>query len=92
MAVSGQNVTLVAGDGSRGLPALAPFARMLVSAAAARVPPALLEQLAVGGRLVIPTAADDIHVFDRGADGELHERVFEGFVFVPLIEDANLEA
>lgn len=80
------NVTLMQGDGSRGLPAHAPFARMLVSAAAARLPPALLAQLAVGGRLVIPTAADDIRVFDKGADGKLREQVFTGFVFVPLIE------
>ncbi len=81
------NVTLGAGDGSRGLPARAPFARMLVSAAATRVPPALLEQLAVGGRLVIPTAADDIRVIDKGDDGMLREKIYPGFVFVPLIEE-----
>lgn len=48
------NVTLVCGDGSIGLPAYAPYDAILVTAGAPDVPPALLEQLAVGGRLVAP--------------------------------------
>lgn len=52
------NVVLHAGDGSLGLPALAPFDRIIVTAAAPRVPPPLIEQLADGGRLVVPVGGD----------------------------------
>ncbi len=52
------NIVLHAGDGSLGLPALAPFERIIVTAAAPRVPPPLIEQLADGGRLVIPVGGD----------------------------------
>jgi protein-L-isoaspartate(D-aspartate) O-methyltransferase len=45
------NVTVVTGDGSRGMPEHAPFDAIIVSAAAAQVPPALLEQLHEGGRM-----------------------------------------
>ncbi|MFQ5410840.1 MAG: protein-L-isoaspartate(D-aspartate) O-methyltransferase [Phycisphaerae bacterium] len=48
------NVTLITGDGSLGLPAEAPFDRILVTAAAPRVVNTLVEQLREGGRLVIP--------------------------------------
>ncbi len=49
-----KNVHLMVGDGSRGWPAEAPFDRIIVTAAASECPPALLEQLADPGRLVIP--------------------------------------
>jgi len=50
-----ENVTLTIGDGSRGLPAHAPYDAINVAAAARRrIPPALIEQLAPGGRLVAP--------------------------------------
>ncbi len=48
------NVTSVLGDGSLGLPEHAPFDRIVVTAAAPQAPPPLLEQLADGGRLVVP--------------------------------------
>jgi protein-L-isoaspartate(D-aspartate) O-methyltransferase len=48
------NVEVVAGDGSLGLPQYAPYHGIVVAAAAPRLPPPLLEQLAEGGRLVIP--------------------------------------
>ena len=48
------NVTVIAGDGSLGLPEQAPFDGILVAAAAPQAPPPLLEQLADGGRLVVP--------------------------------------
>ena len=47
------------GDGTLGLPAHAPFERILVTAGAPRVPPALSAQLADHGRLVIPTGGPD---------------------------------
>jgi protein-L-isoaspartate(D-aspartate) O-methyltransferase len=48
------NVTVIIGDGSEGLEALGPFDRIIVSAAAPQIPQALLDQLAEGGRLVVP--------------------------------------
>jgi protein-L-isoaspartate(D-aspartate) O-methyltransferase len=48
------NATVIAGDGSVGLPALAPFDAIAVSAAAPRIPQALFDQLREGGRMVIP--------------------------------------
>jgi len=52
------NIVLHTGDGSLGLPAFAPFDRIIVTAAAPRVPPPLVVQLADGGRLVIPVGGD----------------------------------
>ena len=51
------NVELIVGDGSRGVPERAPFEAIAVHAAAPAPPPALVAQLAEGGRLVVPVAA-----------------------------------
>jgi protein-L-isoaspartate(D-aspartate) O-methyltransferase len=53
------NVELRIGDGSRGLPELAPFEAIAVHAAAPGAPPALISQLAEGGRLVVPIVSDE---------------------------------
>ena len=68
-----------------GWPALAPYDRVLVSAAAPAVPPALLEQLAVGGVLVAPVDGVMLRVVlsPEGPVVEQHGR----YLFVPLIED-----
>jgi protein-L-isoaspartate(D-aspartate) O-methyltransferase len=55
-ACGAQNVELMIGDGSRGVPARAPFEAIAVHAAAPKPPPALLEQLTDGGRMVVPVA------------------------------------
>ena len=57
-ACRAQNVELMVGDGSRGVPDRAPFDAIAVHAAAPAPPPALLEQLADGGRMVVPVATD----------------------------------
>ena len=81
-----EGVTLLVGDGSRGHPAGAPYDGINVAAAAAgRVPPALEEQLAPGGRLVAPV--DERLVVIRRVPGDGFERTDAGGVrFVPLIE------
>jgi protein-L-isoaspartate(D-aspartate) O-methyltransferase len=77
-------------DGHKGLPEYAPFDRVLVSAATPEVPQKLLEQLKVGGRLVIPIGRQyefqDIVVIDKRGEDKFKEKRFPGFVFVPLVK------
>ena len=80
------NLHFLCADGSRGLKNKAPFDRILVSAAAWKIPTQLKEQLAQNGRMVIPTAKQDLRLIEKTNNGVLHESVFPGFVFVPLIE------
>lgn len=81
------NVRIEEGDGSSGWPACAPYDAILVAAAAPRIPPPLAEQLAEGGRLVIPVGgADDqelVRVVQR--DGRTNRETLYNCRFVPLI-------
>jgi protein-L-isoaspartate(D-aspartate) O-methyltransferase len=89
LALAGiENVTIVAGDGAAGLPEHAPYEAINVAAAAAgAVPPALVEQLAPGGRLIAPVASEgEEHLvfLRRGADGGLERTLLNAVRFVPL--------
>jgi protein-L-isoaspartate(D-aspartate) O-methyltransferase len=81
------NVQVVVGDGSEGLPELAPFDAILVAAAYPEVPDPLAEQLAEGGRLVQPIGpggAEDVVLFEKRG-GDLHRvRSVSGANFVRL--------
>jgi protein-L-isoaspartate(D-aspartate) O-methyltransferase len=82
------NVDVVAGDGTLGWPPAAPYDVIIVSAAAPRIPPALLEQLASGGRLVIPVGNAQeqvLQLFHKEPNGAISMRNLEGCRFVPLI-------
>jgi len=82
-----QNVKVVVGDGSHGLPEFAPYDAILVSAAAPNVPQSLLEQLGEQGRMVIPvgpTHAQELQLI-RKQDGRPVAQTLEGCRFVPLI-------
>lgn len=84
----GDNVRLVYGDGRLGHAPNAPYDAIISAAGGDDVPPAWLEQLAVGGRLVAPTHPDAksgqvLVVVDRTADG-WSRRTYEGVHFVPL--------
>lgn len=79
------NVRVVVGDGWSGYPSGAPFDAIVVTAAPKDVPPALVEQLALGGRLVIPVGEEHqrLEVYERTADGVKKYRVFD-VSFVPM--------
>jgi protein-L-isoaspartate(D-aspartate) O-methyltransferase len=81
-----RNVTLRYADGNIGLPVVAPFDGIIMAAAATHVSPALLEQLAVGGRMVLPLGAQKqfLCLIERGAQGYRETRL-EAVKFVPLL-------
>jgi protein-L-isoaspartate(D-aspartate) O-methyltransferase len=82
------NVELIVGDGSRGVPERAPFEAIAVHAAAPAAPPALIEQLAEGGRLVVPLSADeetDLLTVLRRRSGDLETETIGPCRFVPLV-------
>ena len=83
-----ENVHVVVGDGSRGLPEQAPFEAINVAAAAHEVPSALQEQLVDGGRLVAPVNAGEQRLLLVHRRGETLERKYlEPVRFVPLVGD-----
>jgi len=81
------NVHAVVGDGSLGLPEHAPFNKILVAAAAPAAPQSLLDQLADGGRLVVPigTRTEQQIRLIRKVNGELVSTLRELCRFVPLV-------
>lgn len=90
-----ENVTIVAGDGSLGVPQHAPFDAIIVSAAAPQVPPALVQQLALAGRLVIPvgdSAQQVLQLVRKHRDGSITTHSLEGCRFVPLIGEQGFAA
>ena len=83
------DVRLRLGDGSRGWPEEAPFDRIMVTAAAPAVPPALLDQLVEDGILVAPIGDDWLQIVRRyrKRGEELEAQDMEGVRFVPLIQN-----
>jgi len=89
MRLGYSNVTVLVRDGSHGLPEHAPYERIIVSAAAPRVPPALLAQLSEGGRLILPVGSEHAQELQliRKKNGVPLATSLEGCRFVPLIVD-----
>ena len=79
------------GDGYLGLPKEAPFDAILVTAGAPNVPKALLSQLKIGGRLVIPIGNDPqvMHRFTRTGEKTFDKETFGEFRFVPMLKDKS---
>ncbi|MBU1329346.1 MAG: protein-L-isoaspartate(D-aspartate) O-methyltransferase [Gammaproteobacteria bacterium] len=86
-ALNLRNVVFRWGDGWEGWPALAPYNGIIVTAAAAEVPQALLDQLAPGGRLVIPVGAGDEQqlLLIVREDNGFSRHVLDAVRFVPLL-------
>jgi protein-L-isoaspartate(D-aspartate) O-methyltransferase len=80
-----------AGDGYRGWPAKAPFDAIVVTAAPGEVPAPLLEQLAPGGRMVIPVGGRDqeLVLYERAPDGAFSHRSLLPVRFVPMTGEAE---
>lgn len=85
-ALKCKNVKLDHADGSLGLKDYGPFDGIMVTAAASHVPQELVEQLAVGGRMVIPvgTVEQTLHLIERTAQG-VQQTAVEPVKFVPLL-------
>lgn len=81
------SVHLRVGDGTLGWPEAAPFNAILVTAGAPQLPQPLVEQLAMGGRLVVPVEAGGIQVLEivERTEAGLQSRRGEACTFVPLI-------
>jgi protein-L-isoaspartate(D-aspartate) O-methyltransferase len=80
------NIEVIIGDGSEGLPEHAPYDRISVAAAAPAIPQPLVEELKDGGRMVIPVGQyyQDLYLVEK-ADGKVNTSNKGGVAFVPLV-------
>ena len=85
-----ENVEVRIGNGYLGWPEEAPFDRIMLTAAPEVIPPALIEQLSPGGRLVAPVgpvySAQELVVVDKDASGKVESRAVLPVRFVPMVE------
>lgn len=82
-----ENISFLLGDGSLGWPEHAPYDRIIVTAAASDIPKELMDQLADGGRMIIPVGSrysQDLLAIDKSIDGKLEKTALEAVRFVPL--------
>lgn len=90
-AALGRRVTFETRDGWEGLPERGPYDAIHVGAAAASIPRALLDQLAVGGRMIIPVGeareAQALVQVDRTKDGSLTSKALFGVRYVELVDE-----
>ncbi|MBY0482008.1 MAG: protein-L-isoaspartate(D-aspartate) O-methyltransferase [Chitinophagaceae bacterium] len=86
------NIKFFYGDGFEGLPAYAPFDKIIITAAAPFIPPKLIEQLRPGGMMVLPLdegEAQRMLRITKLKDGSLQEESFDAFSFVPMLTGKN---
>jgi protein-L-isoaspartate(D-aspartate) O-methyltransferase len=85
------NISVIVGDGSLGLPGHAPYDRIIVAAAAPSIPEPLLQQLNDNGRIVIPVGTTEVQVLQlaRKSGGEIFTSNLESCRFVPLLGEGG---
>jgi protein-L-isoaspartate(D-aspartate) O-methyltransferase len=90
-ALGYKNITIRVGDGYRGWPEQAPFDVIIVAAAPDHVPQPLVDQLASGGRLVIPVGNffQDLQVIEKQKDGTIRRESVAPVRFVPMRGEAE---
>ncbi|MGQ9615495.1 MAG: protein-L-isoaspartate(D-aspartate) O-methyltransferase [Spirochaetota bacterium] len=82
------NIYIIVGDGTLGLPEYAPYDKIIVTAAAPRVSDVLLAQLKNGGKMVIPVGnryVQDLKLIEKALNGRIYKTSLGGCRFVPLI-------
>jgi protein-L-isoaspartate(D-aspartate) O-methyltransferase len=87
------NIDIKSGDGHTGWPEHAPYDGIIITAAAPRLPPALLDQLKPGGRLVIPVGrpymSQSLLLIQKDMKGKIHSRNILEVAFVPMTDDSH---
>ena len=78
------------GDGNKGLPTFGPFDRIIITAAAPEIPQTLIDQLKIGGMMVIPLSENEDHQtmlrLTKQEDGSMKRETYGDFRFVPMLE------
>ncbi|MBO3832914.1 MAG: protein-L-isoaspartate(D-aspartate) O-methyltransferase [Candidatus Brockarchaeota archaeon] len=84
-------IRVIQGDGSKGYPEASPYDRILVTAAAPKIPPPLIEQLKPGGRMVIPVQSrffeQNLVLLEKDVEGRVRKSNAGPVIFVPLRGD-----
>lgn len=83
------NIKFFYGDGYEGLPSFSPFDKILITAAAPEIPQKLVDQLKIGGMMVLPLGSGEVQRMMRLtklSNGAMKEEVFDNFSFVPMLE------
>ena len=83
------NVKCFFGDGFEGVPAYAPYDKIIITAAVPELPKKLLAQLAIGGKMIIPFGTEancDMVRITKQAEGQYSDEVFGKFAFVPMLK------
>ncbi|MGQ0637178.1 MAG: protein-L-isoaspartate(D-aspartate) O-methyltransferase [Planctomycetaceae bacterium] len=88
------NIEVRCGDGYRGWPDAAPFDAIVVAAAAGHLPQPLIDQLAPGGRLIIPIGRENqqLLMVEKNRDGTIRQTPVAGVLFVPMTGEAQSRA
>lgn len=84
----GYNPKMFYGDGYKGLPPFAPFDKMIITAAAPEIPRNLIQQLKVGGILIIPLGPQDVqtmYTVEKTSESEIRQVEHSKFRFVPML-------
>jgi protein-L-isoaspartate(D-aspartate) O-methyltransferase len=86
-----KNITVRAGDGYRGWPEHAPFDVIVLAAAPEHVPQPLVDQLAAGGRLVLPVGGhpQELTLVEKQKDGKVQRKSVAPVMFVPMTGEAQ---